>query len=171
MSRTVGRLMLATMGLAMAFGAASAEAKPAGPETAKCGKFKQAGNAARFNACKKQNQANRLAFEQIKNSKFVGTRGDGEAVEETFCANGKYESRSSGSTGTGISKGATWTVGDAVVQAGGKKIVAFVSAPGGFEVALTRNGSQWQIGVASLGRVLYPGNATKTDAAAACAAL
>ena len=152
MSGTVARLVLA-MGVVMALGAASAEAKPAGPQTAKCGKFKQAGNKARFNACKKQNEANRLAFEQIKNSTFAGTRGDGEAVEETFCANGKYESRSSGSTGTGISRGASWTVG------------------GGFEVALTRSGSQWQVGVASLGRVLYPGSATKTDATAACAAL
>ena len=148
MSGTVARLVLA-MGVVMALGAASAEAKPAGPQTAKCGKFKQAGNKARFNACKKQNEANRLAF----------------------CANGKYESRSSGSTGTGISRGASWTVGDAVVQAGGRKIVAFVSGSGGFEVALTRSGSQWQVGVASLGRVLYPGSATKTDATAACAAL
>ena len=170
MSGTVARLVLA-MGVVMALGAASAEAKPAGPQTAKCGKFKQAGNKARFNACKKQNEANRLAFEQIKNSTFAGTRGDGEAVEETFCANGKYESRSSGSTGTGISRGASWTVGDAVVQAGGRKIVAFVSGSGGVEVALTRSGSQWQVGVASLGRVLYPGSATKTDATAACAAL
>ena len=159
MSGTVARRVLA-MGVVMALGAASAEAKPAGPQTAKCGKFKQAGNKARFNACKKQNEANRLAFEQIKNSTFAGTRGDGEAVEETFCANGKYESRSSGSTGTGISRGASWTVGD-----------AFVSGSGGFEVALTRSGSQWQVGVASLGRVLYPGSATKTDATAACAAL
>ena len=170
MSRTVGQLVLAT-GLVLALGAAGADAKPAGPQTTKCGKFKKAGSTARFNACKKKNAANRLAFAQIKNSTFAGIRGDGEAVEETFCASGKYESRSSGSTGTGISKGATWSVGEALVQAGGKKIVAFVSGSGGFEVALTRNGSQWQVGVASLGRVLYPGNATKTDATAACATM
>ena len=99
-------------------------------------------------------------------------RGDGQEVEETFCANGKFESRASDSTyGTGIFKGSSWKVVDAVVSQGGKSITAFIQGGDGFEVALVKQGPQWKVGVASLGRVLYPGRATRTSATATCAAL
>ncbi len=140
----------------------------AGPVVKSCGAFKQKAAKQR---CLKENAANRIAFNQIKDSKFVGERGDGEYLEETYCANGKYESRSSGSYGTGISTGKLWKVDDAVVKQGGKWINAFVLGPDGFEIAIQRRGSVWKIGVASLGRILYPGVMAKTNAASACAAL
>lgn len=143
-------------------------AAKAGPVLASCGKFK---TVAKKKRCAKENAANRVAFNQIKDSKFVGERGDGEYLEETYCANGKYESRSSGSYGTGVSTGALWKVDDAVVKQGGKWLNAFVLGPDGFEIAIQRRGTTWKIGVASLGRILYPGVMEKTDAAGACATL
>lgn len=145
-----------------------ASAAPAGPAIAKCGKL---GTVALKRACQRQNQANRLAFNQIKDSEFVGVRGDGEGIESVYCANGRYESRTTGSYGTGVSTGKRWQVENAVVRQGGKWVDAFIAAPGGFEVALQRRGAQWLYGVASLGRILYPGNVTKTDAAQVCSTL
>jgi hypothetical protein len=136
----------------------------AGPEIRKCS---GAGKAR----CVEQNKANRIAFNQIKNSRFVGARGDGEGVEDVYCASGKFESRSSGAYGVGISKGSSWRISEATVRQGGKRIDAFLKGQGGFEIALTRRGTQWRVGVASLGRILYPGDVVKTDAGAECAAL
>ena len=165
------RMVLAAMLAVALLGAAltgEAVAAKAGPVTKKCGKLKQKSAKQR---CLKQNQANRIAFNQIKNSRFVGERGDGEYLEETFCANGKYESRVSGSYGTGVSSGKLWKVDDAVVKRGGKWINAFVLGPDGFEIAIQRRGTTWKIGVASLGRILYPGVMEKTNAAGDCATL
>jgi hypothetical protein len=144
-------------------------AKPAaGPKTAKCGKLKKKAAKKR---CLKQNQANRVAFNQIKNSNLLGARGDGEEVDWTFCANGKWETRTSGSSGTGVATGKRWWVVNARIKNGGKWIDAFVGAPGGFEVAVQRRGKQWKVGVASFDRILYPGDVDKTDAAKECATL
>jgi hypothetical protein len=148
--------------------AGEAFAAKAGPVVKSCGALKQKAAKQR---CLKENAANRVAFNQIKDSKFVGERGDGEYLEETYCANDKYESRSSGSYGTGVSTGALWKVDDAIVKQGGKWLNAFVLGPDGFEIAIQRRGSTWKIGVASLGRILYPGEMEKTNAAGECATL
>lgn len=164
----VPMLTLAGLACLAATVVAQAEAAKAGPVIASCGKFK---SQAQKKRCAKENAANRVAFNQIKDSKFVGQRGDGEYLEDTFCSNGKYESRTSGSYGTGISTGGFWKVDDAVVKQGGKWIDAFVLGPDGFEIAIQRRGTTWKIGVASLGRILYPGVMEKTKATAECAAL
>jgi hypothetical protein len=148
--------------------APAASAKPAaGPKISNCAKLKQPAKTK----CLTVNQANTLAFNQIKNSKFVGYRGDGQGIEDTYCANGRYESRTSDSYGTGISEGKRWSVENAVVKQGGKWINAFITAPEGFEVALQRRGEVWKFGIASLGRILEPGVVEKTDAAAECKTL
>jgi len=116
-------------------------------------------------------KANRIAYNQIKNHTFTGVRGDGAEVVETYCANGKFESTVTDSYGTGISKGKSWKVVDARVTQGGKSITAFVKGTGGYEGAIVKRGTQWKIGVASLGRVLYPGNVVRTDGKSACAAM
>lgn len=166
-ARLAAAPILAICLLAAAFSGDALAAK-AGPVVKSCGAFKQKAAKQR---CLKENAANRLAFNQIKDSKFVGERGDGEYLEDTFCANGKYESRSSGSYGTGISSGVLWKVDDAVVKQGGKWINAFVLGPDGFEIAIQRRGTTWKIGVASLGRILYPGVMKKTNAASECVTL
>jgi hypothetical protein len=116
-------------------------------------------------------KANRIAYNQIKDRTFTGVRGDGSEVVETYCADGKFESRVTDREGTGISKGKSWRVADATVKQGGKSITAFVKGTGGYETAILKRGTQWKIGIASLGRVLEPGNVTRTDGKSACAAM
>jgi hypothetical protein len=171
-------MALGLLTVAAATQTASARAA-AGPEILKCAKFKQgigglsgaqkAAKLRKFNDCLAQNKANRVAFNQIKDSRFVGTRGDGEEIEDFYCASGKYESRSSGSYGTGVSTGSSWSIADATVRQGGKWIEAVLRDPDGYEIGLLRRGAQWQIAVASLGRMLYPGDVVKTDAGVDCA--
>lgn len=156
----VGAMVTAYSGTAIA---------AAGPEVLQCGGLKK---AAKKVACIKTNKANRLAFNQIKNSKFVGVRGDGEELEETYCANGKYESRTTGYYGTGVSTGVDWTVGGAVVRQGGKWIDAFVrDEDEGFEIGVQRRGSVWKIGIARFDSIEDAGVAQRTNATAACASL
>ncbi len=175
MTRLATRMALVPMLVAgllascCAFAVSEASAAKAGPALSKCGKFKKKAQKQR---CLKQNKANRIAFNQIKNSKFVGQRGDGEYVDSRYCANGKFESRLTSSTyGTGVSTGKRWVVKDARVKRGGKWINAFLSGSDGYEIALQRRGSQWKYAVASLGRILYPGDVEKTNAAKECATL
>jgi hypothetical protein len=158
--------MLAVAVLAAGLSATALAA--AGPEVLQCGGLTKAKKAQ----CVKDNKANRLAFNQIKNSKFVGVRGDGEELEETFCANGKYESRATGAYGTGISTGLSWKVGSAVVRQGGKWIDAIVrDESAGFEVGFQRRGSVWKIGIARFDTIEEPGVMTKTNAGAVCATM
>src|SRR5690606_4888733 len=107
-SSRMGRVTLALAAalalLAVAVPVAAAAPK-AGPKVAKCGKLKKKAAKKR---CQKQNQANRIAFNQIKNGTFTGYRGDGELVEETFCANGRYRSVTEGAYGRGTSTGRSW---------------------------------------------------------------
>lgn len=161
-------ILVASALAAAALVAPLAEAKPAGPKISNCSKLKRSAKSK----CQTVNQANTVAFNQIKDSMFVGVRGDGEEVEETYCANGKFESRSTGYYGTGVSTGSHWTIRYAVVKQGGKWINAFVSGPDGFEIALMRRGQSWKIGVAlSFNSIESPGPVEKTNAAAACKTL
>ena len=159
---------LGLVALLCALGVSEARAAKAGPVTVKCGKFKRKAQKKR---CQKQNQANRISFNQIKNSRFVGVRGDGEEIDAIYCANGKFEDRSTDSYGTGIVTGRRWKIGDAVVRNHGRWINAFLKGPEGFEIALQRRGRQWRYGIASLGRILDPGKVEKTRAAKDCATL
>jgi hypothetical protein len=149
--------------------AGEAVAAKAGPVVASCGKFK---TTAQKQRCAKENAANRVAFNQIKDSKFVGERGDGEYLEETYCANGKFESRSSGAYGTGVSTGKLWKVDNAVVKQGGKWINAFVLGADGFEIGIQRRGTTWKIGISrSDSSIEDAGVMEKTSATAECATL
>jgi hypothetical protein len=166
--RIVAVPMLAVALLAAGTGGEAIAAK-AGPVTAKCGKFKQ---KAAKQGCLKQNQANRIAFNQIKNSRFVGTRGDGQAVDSVYCANGKFESRISDSYGTGVSTGRSWKIDEATVRQGGKWINAILRGQDGFEIGLQRRGVEWKYGISrSFGEIENAGAVEKTNAADECATL
>lgn len=166
------RMVLAPLLAVALLGAAltgEAVAAKAGPVTKKCGKLKK---KAAKRSCLKQNQANRIAFNQIKNSRFVGERGDGEAVDSVYCANGKFESRISGSSGTGVSTGRSWKIDEAVVRRGGKWINAILQGPEGFEIGLQRRGAQWKYGISrSFGEIEQAGPVDKINAAGECAKL
>lgn len=161
--------------------APAATAAPAGPQLAKCGKHKRGlgkkGRAQkrkalrRFRLCLKQNKANRTAFNQIKDSNFLGERGDGQEVDWTFCSNGRWTSRVTSRSGSGVSDGSWWRIASAVVRRGGRWIDAIVRGQGGYEVGLRRRGAQWQVGISSFDRVAEPGDATRSGAKAECATL
>lgn len=159
-------LAVALLGTAVTGEAVAAKAKPV---TKKCGNLK---SKAAKRSCLKQNKANRIAFNQIKDSRFVGTRGDGEEVDSVYCANGKFESRISGSDGTGISTGRSWKIDEAVVRQGGKWINAILQGPEGFEIGIQRRGAQWKYGISrSFGEIEAAGNVDKIKAAGECAKL
>lgn len=176
MTRLAGRiaplptLVAGLMAALCTFAVSEADAAKAGPAVTKCGKLKK---QAQKRACLEQNQANRLAFNQIKNSKFVGQRGDGEYVEDIYCANGKFESRSTSSSyGTGVSTGRRWKIDDAVVRQGGMWINAILKGPEGFEIGLQRRGTEWLYGITrSFGEIEQAGPVEKTNAAGDCATL
>jgi len=152
-----------------------AVAKPAtGAKLAKCGKLKKKKGKkakARFRRCLEQNKANRIVYRQLKNSRLVGERGDGEEIEDVYCANGKWEARSTGSYGTGVATGRWWRIADARVRRGGKWINAFLEGQGGYRIGLQRRGSQWRYGIATFDRIEDPGDVTRTDAARECRTL
>ncbi|ADB51799.1 hypothetical protein [Conexibacter woesei] len=159
---TVGAVTLLAAATPLAV-APSAGAAGAAPQVLRCTRL--SGSAQK--RCRAQNAANRALFTQLKNTRLVGTRGDDEAVDWLFCANGRYELRT-GSGSVGVSRGSRWTVEDARARQGNRWLEGVVSAPGGLEVGVLRRGSQWQVAVASLGRMLYPGDVQKTPAGAAC---
>lgn len=148
----------------------SAKKPAAFPQIAKCGKFKSK-NKPRFRACKNQNKANRIAFNQIKNSAFDGFRGDGEEADLVFCANGKFETRLTDSSGTGTVSDKRWWVTNARVRNRGRWINAFVGAPGGFEIGLQRRGKQWKFGIASFDKIVEAGGVDRTNAVRECRTL
>lgn len=164
--RTVPRALAAlATAVTLTVVAPAAHAARTGPQIARCARLR--GSSLR--RCQAQNAANRALFSQLKNSRLVGTRGDGEAVDWLFCASGRYELRT-GSGSVGVSRGTSWSVADATARNRGRWLEGVVEAPGGLEVGVLRRGARWQVAVVSLGRMLYPGDVQKTGAGAACAA-
>lgn len=167
--------------LAVALAPVAGAAPAAGPGLAKCGKLKRGFGKLnrvqkrrvlrRVRVCLRQNRANRIAFNQIKNGHFVGVRGDGMGVDHTFCANGRYETRTSSRSGTGVSTGRRWRVTNALVRNRGRWINAIVRGQGGLEIAIARRGAQWKVGISSFDRVTDPGDVDRTNARRACATL
>src|SRR5690606_20241689 len=114
-------------------------------------------------------QAQIQAAKQIAGYAFVGTRGDGEAVDWRQCANGRYLHYTDGSYGRAISEGRNWKVTHAVVRKGGKWFNAVVTArvPGGKSVVgIARRGAKFQVAVVTFATTLSSfGNVTRTKIA------
>lgn len=160
---TAGALVLLAAATPLAVAPSAGAAAAAAPQTVRCTRL----NGSAKRRCRAQNAANTALFTQLKNSRLVGTRGDGEAVDWLFCANGRYELRT-GSGSVGVSRGTRWTVEGTTARQGNRWLEGVVTAPGGLEVGVLRRGAQWQVAIASLGRMLSPGNVQKTPAGAAC---
>ena len=77
---------------------------------------KQKTARAQLKRCKATNTANKKAFALIKGTKWVGTRGSVFAEDWTFCATGAYELRTTSGGTTGISKGTSYKVADAIFK-------------------------------------------------------
>lgn len=164
--------LAATLLLALVLPSAASAA--AGPETVSCTKFskqvkkttgsKKKTAQAQLKRCKATNSANKKAFALIKGTKWVGTRGDGQAEDWTFCATGAYEVRSTSGGTTGVSKGTSYKVAEAVFK--GSDFTAYiVDAKEGLEIAVARTKGVFQVGVArSFGEVEDLGTATRSAA-------
>jgi hypothetical protein len=166
----------------LALGTTAAEAKFKQPG---CAKFKKKIKKAKSKAAKKklkrkfrQCRANRTVYNQVKNSRFVGAREDGEPVDLIFCANGKMADDLDSPFGEVYRKG--WRITDARIR--GKNFTAVyealiskskVGSTQQVQIA-TRAGSlakkrgKWQSGTESFGRPDLLGDVTKTSAKKEC---
>lgn len=167
---TAGLLLLI---VAILIPAGSAEAKYKQPACAKFAKkVKQSKGGAkrvaklRLKACK----ANRKVYNRVKNSRFTGTRSDGEPIDIVLCANGIVADDPDSEFGQTFRDG--WRIDFSKVK--GRYFEAGFAAKidGGERVgALKLDKSGWQVGTYSLDRLTDFGPAERTDAKALCRTL
>lgn len=125
--------------------------------------------------CPADNKRLTQALQAIGDGRYVGTRGDGQQVDWTICANGTYKLLNTSDSGTGISEGSRWRI--AWSQANGANgFTAIVEDPrpggGKLSIGLSLRGGQWGVGIASFdSEVNKIGAVERTDAKADCAAL
>ncbi len=166
----------------LAFGHDQAQAKFKQPG---CSKFSKKIKKAKGKAAKKrlklkskQCRANRKVYSQVKNSRFVGARSDGEPVDLIFCANGKVADDLGSPFESIYRKG--WRITDARFR--GKNFTAAYDAliskspignTGSFQIG-TRSGSlakkngKWQSGSDSFGDPTLLGDVKKSNARKEC---
>lgn len=111
---------------------------------------------------------------QLTDRRLVGRRGDGEAVNWLFCANGKYRLETSGRSGRGISTGSRWVVTQAQGSATRWTAVIRETAnlrAAGLSVGVARSGAQYSVGISRGADVTLQGPVTVTADAAGCGAL
>jgi hypothetical protein len=169
-TRLEGTLTRAAAAAASADGA-TAVARAAGPRPPRA----KAENCRRFDgraasACRARNAANKVVLKKLLDTRLIGTRADGAAVDWSFCRNGRMllATTSDGSTGRSESDG--WQVEDARVRQGGKWFDAIVTDDEGTFIAVAMRGGRWKVGIESFGEVTKLGSAERSNGRAACAA-
>ena len=115
-------------------------------------------------ATKKERRLAVKITKKIRDGQYVGTRGDGEPVDYTFCANGKY----SANTGGGISEGEGWKVTDPVSTKSG---FTAIIRDGSFSISIARLKGQWQVGYESFDEPAALGDVKRTSGKEVCAEL
>lgn len=155
--------------LSLAGGTAQAKVKQPG-----CAKFakqkrkaKNGDQKRRAKSKLKQCRANAKVYNQVKNSRYVGARSDGEPVDLIFCANGKFADDLGSSIERIYGKG--WRITDARVK--GKNFTAVHEVPekGGFRIgSLVRRNGKWQSGSENSGESDLLGDVTRTNATKEC---
>ena len=119
----------------------------------------------RLKRCEAGNRANTRVLAAVRGSRFVGTRGDGALVDWTFCANGRYELKTTSDGSTGISAGSRWRTADATYRSAGTFTVVLEDPAKGTSVGIARSGGRWQAGVArSFGELESLGPVTRSAA-------
>ncbi len=162
----------------LAMGEATANAKYRQPGCAKFAKqvrkAKSGNQKLRAKSNLKQCKANRKAYSQVKNSRFVGFRSDGEPIDLIFCANGRVAEDIDSEFGEVYKKG--WRITGARFR--GKNFTAIyealisqtktqVSTRAG---SLAKKNGKWQSGIGSA-TFTEPdrlGDVTKTNAKKEC---
>ncbi len=179
MKTAASLVIISTLGLVLSAAPAATAAPPAS-----CGALqKQVTKAAK----KGQKAKAKRLRQQLRSCKqaasvqtalagytFTGTRGDGQPVSVTLCADGRWQSRT-GSRPVGISEGTTWVV-RALKFSNATKWVTQVAEnadrrAGGWSIGVAREADAFQIGIASFDEVSDLGPVTRTDGTAVCATL
>ena len=127
----------------------------------------------RYRACQERVLGTAIRA-QLADRRLVGRRGDGEAVNWLFCANGRYRLESSGRSGRGIKNGSRWVVTQAQGSATRWTAVIRETAnlrAAGLDIGVARSGSQYFVGISRGAEVTSQGPVTLSADAAACAAL
>ena len=109
-------------------------------------------------------QANKL----IRNGHYVGKRGDGAAVDMTFCANGKRQSQ----VDNGISNGKWLVRTSTFTKTGFTAILAEFKdrRKGGYAIAIAKRGTKWYIGIESFNTATKLGLVARTPVGGTCPA-
>ncbi len=188
-AKVLGLFLLASLALGGTLETAATSAKSKGPTTYKqpsCGKLqakakskKGSKDSRRFAKFKyKECRDNRSAYNQIRDSHFVGVRADGVAVNTIYCSNGKVQDDVSTAYAQTYTKG--WRVVSAKFAKNGKDFTAAAEALEGvstrqistFKLAFAKTKGQWQVGYADLNdEPRNNGDVVKTSAKAACSKL
>lgn len=95
--------------------ATAAKLRPPVAKVENCRRLK--GSAQR--SCRARNAANKLVLKKLLDTRLVGYRADGAAVDWSFCRSGLWLSAITSDGSTGRSRDNGWQVEDAVVRQGG----------------------------------------------------
>jgi hypothetical protein len=87
-------------------------------------------------------------LKKLLDTRLVGYRADGAAVDWSFCRSGLWLSAITSGGSTGLSRDSGWKVEEAVVRQGGRWFDALVTANrGSTQVAVGMRGGRWKVGV------------------------
>lgn len=146
--------------------AATAALRRPTAEVESCKKLK--GSAKR--RCQAGNAANRVVLKKLLDTRLVGARGDGAAVDWSFCRSGKLITAVTSDGSTGRSTSNDWQVANAKVRQGGRWFNAIVTSSDGTGIAVAMRGGRWKVGIESFDEVSELGDATRSSARESCAA-
>lgn len=146
----------------------------------KATKAKDAGKAQKsqrlkkmYKSCKKTLKQERAVTNAISGYTFTGTRGDGLAMNLTFCPDGKWISYETDITFA--NRGDAWYVRNLAYSSATKWVTQVGENQdrnkGGFGIGLARDGDSFQVGIDSFDTVTDLGPATRTSGAQLCATL
>jgi hypothetical protein len=161
--------VLVTVGLAATTGTAPASAA-FGPPQKSCKKL----SGPAKTSCQRSNQAARMAFDAIKDARFVGQHPHGAAIDATFCASGAWKvDVVVGGTPLSFS-GPRWRLTDASRRSPKSSwISALATGPSRnifTRIGLQRRGKTWVLSTRNNWTTPAPA-AERTSAKDACAAL
>ncbi len=158
---------------ALMFSAGTAEAKYKQPNCGKFAKKVKKAKGAKKRIAKFQLKTckdNRKVYNKVKDSRFIGTRSDGQPIDVTLCANGIVADDVGNGT-AGINRGG-WKIETAKVKGRFFEAGFAGKIDGGERVgALKFDRTGWQVGIYALDRLYDFGPAEKTDAKKLCRTL
>ncbi len=185
----LGLFLFASLALGGTLETAATSAKSKGPTKYRqpsCGKLKAKAKSKKgskdsrrlakfkYEECRD----NRNAYNQIRDSHFVGVRSDGVEIDTIYCSNGKVQDDVSTTHAQTYTKG--WRVVGATFARNGKDFTAAAEALESvstrqistFKLAFAKTRGQWQVGYADTNNEpRNNGDVVKTSAKAACSKL